>query len=260
MAGETPKRFTLRLRLDRAAVMLLVGRESILDIALACGFQSHEAFTRSFRERFGMSPRAYRKRGFAGNPSSKEGQQHADFVERVGPCLGLYHTRGGEGDPQKLMTYSVTKQHIAPQPVLLVRRSVKRSEIAAAITQALGKIFQHAQQHGIALTGHPLTRYIEVRPGLMTIEPAMRIASGGPVASDPTLQVLSDTLPGGLAAKTTHFGKYDDLHEAYAAIELWMKAEGATSGGAPWEDYVTDPAETPDPKNWRTDVYWPLAQ
>ena len=260
MAGETPKRFTLRLRLERAAVMLLVGRESILDIALACGFQSHEAFTRSFRERFGMSPRAYRKRGFAGNPSSKEGQQHADFVERVGPCLGLYHTRGGEGDPQKLMTYSVTKQHIAPQPVLLVRRSVKRSEIAAAIPQALGKIFQHAQQHGIALTGHPLTRYIEVGPGLMTIEPAMRIASGGHTQSDPSHEVLTDTLPGGLAAKTTHFGKYEDLHEAYAAIEVWMKAEGAASGGAPWEDYVTDPAESPDPKNWQTDVYWPLTQ
>ena len=90
MAGETPKRFTLRLRLERAAVMLLVGRESILDIALACGFQSHEAFTRSFRERFGMSPRAYRKRGFAGKPGVEEGKQHADFVQRVGPCLGLF--------------------------------------------------------------------------------------------------------------------------------------------------------------------------
>ena len=158
------------------------------------------------------------------------------------------------------MTYSVTKQNIAPQPVLLVRRSVKRSEIALAIREGLGKIFQFAQQHGIALTGHPLTRYVEVGPGLMTIEPAMRIASGGPVASDASQEVLSATLPGGPAAKTTHFGKYDDLHEAYAAIEQWMKVEGAASGGAPWEDYVTDPAESPDPKNWQTDVYWPLVE
>jgi AraC family transcriptional regulator len=156
------------------------------------------------------------------------------------------------------MTYSVTKQDIAPQPVLLVRRRVKRSEIASAITDGLGKIFQYAQQHGVALTGHPLTRYVEIGPGLMTIEPAMRIASGGPVASDASEEVLSATLPGGPAAKTTHFGKDDDLHEAYAAIEQWMKAEGAASGGAPWEDYVTDPAESPDPKNWQTDVYWPL--
>jgi len=47
-AGETPKQYTLRLRLGRAAVMLVTGGESVLDIALACGFQSHEAFCRTF--------------------------------------------------------------------------------------------------------------------------------------------------------------------------------------------------------------------
>ena len=159
------------------------------------------------------------------------------------------------------MTYSVTRRDLAPQPVLLVRRTVKRSEIASAITEVLPKIFQYAQQHGIALSGHPLTRYVEVGPGLVTIEPAMRVVSGrsGTSAGAGLGEVVSATLPGGPAATTTHFGKYEDLHEAYAAIEQWMKAEGIQSGGTPWEDYVTDPAESPDPKNWRTDVYWPLA-
>ncbi len=30
--------------------------------------------------------------------------------------------------------------------------------------------------------------------------------------------------------------------------------------GAPWEIYVTDPAEVADPARWRTDVFWPLAR
>src|SRR5580693_7938609 len=55
-AGETPKQFTLRLRLARAAALLLSGRESVLNVALACGFQSHEAFCRAFRRCFGMRP------------------------------------------------------------------------------------------------------------------------------------------------------------------------------------------------------------
>jgi transcriptional regulator GlxA family with amidase domain len=63
-AGETPKQYTLRLRLDRAASMLLTSRDTVLDIALACGFQSHEVFSRAFRRRFGMNLAAYRKRGF----------------------------------------------------------------------------------------------------------------------------------------------------------------------------------------------------
>ena len=46
--GETPKQLTLRLRLGRAAVMLLASSDSILDVALSCGFQSHEVFIRGF--------------------------------------------------------------------------------------------------------------------------------------------------------------------------------------------------------------------
>jgi hypothetical protein len=30
-------------------------------------------------------------------------------------------------------------------------------------------------------------------------------------------------------------------------------------GGAPWESYVTDPADFPNPDDWRTEIYWPLS-
>src|SRR3982750_919242 len=72
VAGETPKQFTLRLRLGRAAVLLLTGQESVLDVALACCFQSHEAFIRAFRRRFGMTPSAYRERGFIGGADAEQ--------------------------------------------------------------------------------------------------------------------------------------------------------------------------------------------
>src|SRR5580658_773694 len=65
-AGETPKQYTLRLRLARAALLLLRGKQSVLNVALACGFQSHETFCRAFRRRFGINPGAYRARGFHG--------------------------------------------------------------------------------------------------------------------------------------------------------------------------------------------------
>src|SRR5450755_2431178 len=75
--GETPKQFTLRLRLGRAAALLLSGREPVLDIALACGFQSHEVFCRAFRRRFGMSPSAYRERGFTTGVDAAQAGRHA---------------------------------------------------------------------------------------------------------------------------------------------------------------------------------------
>src|SRR5579871_3975020 len=69
---ETPKQFAFRLRLGRAAVLLLTTRNSVLDVALSCGFQSHEVFCRAFRRRFHMTPRAYRERGFAQKLSASE--------------------------------------------------------------------------------------------------------------------------------------------------------------------------------------------
>ncbi len=60
-AGETPKQFTLRLRLAHAAARLLVTEDSVFIVALCCGFQSHEVFIRAFRRSFGMTPGAERR-------------------------------------------------------------------------------------------------------------------------------------------------------------------------------------------------------
>ena len=69
----------------------------------------------------------------------------------------------------------------------------------------------------------------------------------------------ADTLPGGTVAATVHHGPYDRLLDAYAALERWIEAQRLTRAGAPWEVYVTDPAEYPDPRDWRTEVFWPIA-
>src|SRR5580700_1232136 len=81
-AGETPKQFTLRLRLARAALLLLTSKDSVLNVALSCGFQSHEAFCRAFRRRLGIGPRDYRARGFAGGVTPAQEAEHAALVTR----------------------------------------------------------------------------------------------------------------------------------------------------------------------------------
>jgi AraC family transcriptional regulator len=255
-AGETPKQFTLRLRLGRAAAMLLTRDDSVLDIALSCGFHSHEAFSRAFRRRFGRTPTAYRKRGFASNVDRAQAKTHAEMVHAVGPCIGLFHISEDRRSRENEMAYSITKKELAPQPVLIVRRRVKRSEIAAAIGEALPGIFVYAQQHGIALAGLPFTRYVEMGPGLITMEPGMRVVSPGPAGHG---EIVADTLPGGLVATTVHAGPYDKLPDAYAAIEQWMEAEGLVAAGPPWESYLNDPSDFPDPKDWKTEVFWPVA-
>jgi AraC family transcriptional regulator len=257
VAGETPKQFTLRLRLGRAAAMLLTTEDSVLDIALACGFQSHEAFSRAFRKRFRITPSAYRERGFAGGDTS-HAARHAMIVDRVGPCIRIFHTQQNWRPRDNDMTYSITKKEIAPQPVIVVRRRIKPSEVAATLAEALGHVFTHAQRKGVALAGPPFTRYVEWGPGLWTIEAGMPVtAKITEVGAD--TDVRPDVLPGGFVVTTTHSGSYDGLNEAHAAVQQWIEAEGLKAAGAPWESYVTDPADYPDPKEWKTEIFWPIA-
>ncbi len=53
-------------------------------------------------------------------------------------------------------------------------------------------------------------------------------------------------------------GAYDKLNDAHAAVQVWIEEQKLRGAGAPWEVYVTDPADVPDPANWRTDLFWPL--
>jgi AraC family transcriptional regulator len=264
--GETPKQFTMRLRLGYAAARLLMTDDSVLSVALSCGFQSHEVFVRAFRRSFGMTPSTYRRRGFANRVSTTQARQHAALVSQVGPCIALYHIDNRK-EPE--MTYTITRKELSPQPVLVMRRRVKPAEIGSTLAEVLPSVFKHAQQTGAAIAGQPFTRYVLWGPGLVTIEAGLPVvASGnnfkdGKSASDDAAggsEIVADCLPGGPVATVTHSGPYEKLSEAHAAIEQWIEAQGLHAAGPPWETYTTDPADYPDPQDWKTDVFWPLAR
>jgi AraC-like DNA-binding protein len=58
--GETPHRYLLTRRLERAAALLRNTDRSVADICLTVGLNSVGSFTTSFGRAFGMSPTAYR--------------------------------------------------------------------------------------------------------------------------------------------------------------------------------------------------------
>jgi AraC family transcriptional regulator len=245
ITGETPKQYTQRLRLEQAAALLLSTDLRVIDVALSCGFESHEVFTRAFRRCYAATPLDFRQRGRIPVDSARA-------LLAIGPCLHLYHFK------EPTMPYTIDLKTLSAQPIVAIRQRVKRSEIPATIGQSLGVIVTHAMQHGAALLGHPITRYHEMSAGMVTMEPAMRVSAHPP--PDPTGAILNETLPAGPAACTTHMGPYDGLSSAYGALEEWMHDHGYATAGPPWEDYVTDPAEHPDTATWRTDVYWPVCK
>ena len=253
MVHETPKQYTLRLQLQQAATRLVSTDDSVLDVAVGAGFNSHEVFTRAFRRYFGVAPMAYRAQALAG-ASADIRRRHVALVHTSGPCFGLYHVPASSPRRSSMPTLSIERREIAAQNILFVRLRAGRHEIANAIGEGLGKAFPYSQRLGLAIAGRPFTRYLSTGPGLFSIEVGM------PVAAPPQGEgvVEAGTLPAGPVAVAMHAGPYDQLSETYAALERWIESNGYRIGGAPWESYITDPADHPDPADWRTEVYWPL--
>jgi AraC family transcriptional regulator len=61
--GESAISYVRRLRLERAARKLQMGAVDITEVALAAGYDSHAAFSKAFKQQFGVSPREFRQLG-----------------------------------------------------------------------------------------------------------------------------------------------------------------------------------------------------
>lgn len=251
LARETPKRFALRVRLERAAAQLLASPGSILKVAFDHGFASHEVFTRAFQRRFGCSPRAYRAAAGARLPA------HALSVLRsISPCVRLYGLAlptQQETRPMPIASIECTRLE-REQPLLFIRRRIARSALQQTMGECFGTLYGHGQAAALAIAGYPIARYVATGPGLWTVDFAMPLSTPAPAVGE----MQAGTLPAGPVAFAVHQGPYEQLPDTNAAVERWIEENGFVVGGAPWEWYVTSPGEVPDPANWRTEVYWPL--
>ena len=256
--GESPLQYRRRVRLQRAAASLLVTDKSVLEVALDAGFASNEAFSRAFRSAFSLSPRTFRKQkrdGFAH-------WGHLETAHRSSPCVGLYRvsvsnassaspcTRGSN------MSYEISRKNIVETPFLYMKSQVKPENISDALASMFGPVFQFATTEGIAFAGPPTARYVSFGPGMVIIEAGMPVAE----AIQSTCDILAGSLAGGDVASTIHKGPYDRLNLGHEAIQQWMIDNKCEAGGAPWECYITDPGEVPDPAEWLTEIIHPLGQ
>ena len=60
--NTSPKQYMLELRIERARLLLLQTEMSVLDVAVACGFENSSHFSRVYRAAFGIAPTRQRGR------------------------------------------------------------------------------------------------------------------------------------------------------------------------------------------------------
>ncbi len=112
--GESVMRYVARRRMELAAVELAGGGATVLEIALNCGYDSHEGFTRAFKAHMGVTPADYRKFRLSPPP--------------------IYALNGGI-----TMSYSKTTEEIART----LNRLTVQARAAAAQAHACGEEAEH---------------------------------------------------------------------------------------------------------------------
>lgn len=196
--GETPKVYTSRLRLERAAFRLLVHDSTVLDIALECGFQTPETFLRAFRRQFGRTPSEYR--------------------ERAREELAAWQETGTDACAADAPAFEISATKVIPmRPVHLAFRR-HRGPYESVPESLFDDLEAWAARRGIP--GPPVWMGIgHDAPGTTPAE-RLRFDAAlvvpGPFAPDGNIG--HQVLPGGPFAVTTHVGPYETLPAAYGAI------------------------------------------
>lgn len=260
LVGESPGRYQHRVALDRAAARLATTDEPIVDIAFASGFGSHEAFTRAFRVRFGVSPREYRNRLTASWTTDDRAR-----ASETSPCIGLYHqpltnplsNQQQETSVPDETNHEITTRELDATPVLFMSRRVDKENFAGVLAEVLPAVFQYVMEQGLPMAGPPYVRYMDQSAAFFSIEAGIPLAES-PKPPEEETEILAGELPAGSAATTIHTGPYETLGDGHIALDRWISANDRAPAGPPWEVYLTDPGEVPDPKDWQTEILWPI--
>ena len=109
-------------------------------------------------------------------------------------------------------------------------------------------------EQGVALLGPAFALYRG--PFGETVDLEVGFPVDRPVRSEGS--VVAGRLPGGPVVRATHSGSFDGLGDAWARLGDWVRAQGHSPSAERWESYVTQPSPDMDPRELRTELFWPV--
>ena len=245
MVGEAVKEYVRRLRLERAASQLKLGSASVVEIALNAGYESHEAFTRSFKACFGAAPSQFRSIRRAQFAAASSGIHY-----RPGKTIQHFRTlHGGE-------SMNVKIQQLKPMRVAFLRHVGSYGEVGATWDRLLTIMGKDGYLGGD-------TMLLGICHDDPEVTPPSKVRYDACVTVDedflPSGDIQIKMVEGGEYAMTTHIGSYDTLGRTYAELlGQWMPRSGRELRDVPcFEVYLNDPNSTA-PEELLTDIYAPL--
>lgn len=135
--------------------------------------------------------------------------------------------------------------------------SASSNNISAIMEQNYKEIMHFTTQNNISPSGMPFTIYIEKTTNGVVMSNAIPVREKVAITGD--TNILSGYLPTTKAIKTSLKGNYTYLDKAWEkAIKYIAQYEIEPSATKPFELYIDDPGNHPNPADWVTDIYIPI--
>lgn len=131
-------------------------------------------------------------------------------------------------------------------------------DISASLAAAYQDITAFMAEHDIERTAQPMTITRIGTDGRYEIEAAIPVRLPEDLPPAPDSQVRAGHSPAGRSVRVVHRGAHDRMGPTYEKLAAWMAAHGLTEGRVSWEQYISDPGETPE-NELITHIYFRVA-
>lgn len=243
LMGETVAEYVRRVRLGTAVQCLLHSTEPVTKIALAVGYETPAAFTKAFRQRFGITPTKLRTmdRAEAFILLLEQPTRNSRLRRKIHPEIRIL--------PDQRVLYArstglidQTYNQAADKAFTTLMNYVYEYDLIDGFTACLGITPDDPN-----LVPHDQCRF----------DAGVILKEG--VHIQPTERVGVQVMPSGRWAVFQHKGPYDTLWQTWNMADRdWLPRSGETLRDVPpVEIYLDDPRKTP-PEKLRTEILLPI--
>lgn len=248
MTGETVGEHVRRLKLERAAGHLRRTRRTVMEIALDAGFDTPEAFSRTFKAQFGEPPSRFRASRATFRPPLSPSGVHYD---QDGALRGFTPYEGA--DP---MTLDVTVREFPAYPFAYLRHVGPYIEVGPVFRRTL----DIAGRKGLFGPGTKVVMLSYDDPGV-TDGDKLR-SDAGVTLSDPAVDtgdLVKGEVPGGLYATALYKGPYEGLSRCYDWLFCtWLPASDYEADDRPGVEVYMNHPERNAPEDLLTELRLPV--
>lgn len=232
ITGETLAEYVRRVRLEQSSIQLKHTNRTVIDIAFSAGYQTHEAYSRAFSRRYGISP--------------------SQFREGVIPKFNYQK----ETSKMSITAYEVKIVTQEPMTVAGMRHVGPYDQAGPTFA----KLCAWAGREGLFGPDCKILGLCHDDPNVT--EPSkIRFDCCVTVSDDyeASGEIITQTIEGGRYAVLRHTGPYTELAPTYDwFFSVWLTESSESLRDLPPYEIYVDDAQTTPPEQLRTDIFLPL--